>query len=76
MQYGHEPSYFVLILFQTIAGTDEIIDVDSVTGWDVTAAIAIIDRTLPQAGIVIAFPQRDVWLRTSPDTPKEEKGSR
>lgn len=64
------------MLFQTIAGIDEIIDVDSVTGWDVTAAIAIIDRTLPQAGIVIAFPQRDVWLRTSPDTPKEEKGSR
>ncbi|MDK1038394.1 MAG: hypothetical protein QGM46_01210 [Actinomycetota bacterium] len=64
------------MLFQTIPGIDEIIDVDSVTGWDVTAAIAIIDRTLPQAGIVIAFPQGDVWLRTSPDTPKEKKGSR
>ncbi|MEE8486049.1 MAG: hypothetical protein V3S38_05820 [Acidimicrobiia bacterium] len=50
------------MLFQTIPGIDEIIDVGSVTGWDVTVAIAIIDRTLPQAGIVIAFPQRDVRL--------------
>ncbi|MDK1026473.1 MAG: hypothetical protein QGD93_02515 [Actinomycetota bacterium] len=64
------------MLFQTIPGIDEIIDVDSVTGWDVTAAIAIIDRTLAQAGIVTAFPQRDVWLRTSPDASEEEKGSR
>jgi len=44
--------------------TDEIIARD-----EVMRAIA---RALEKAGIVIAFPQRDVWLRTTQDDSKEE----
>lgn len=44
--------------------TDEIIARD-----EVMRAIA---RALEETGIVIAFPQRDVWLRTTQDDSKEE----
>jgi small-conductance mechanosensitive channel len=47
--------------------TDEIIARDEM--------IRSINRALAQAGIVIAFPQRDVWLRTAQDGSQNERGS-
>ncbi|GMQ93906.1 MAG: hypothetical protein BMS9Abin12_1387 [Acidimicrobiia bacterium] len=44
--------------------TDEIVARDEI--------IRAIDRALEKAGIVIAFPQRDVWLRSPQDDSQEE----
>ncbi|MEE8458110.1 MAG: mechanosensitive ion channel family protein [Acidimicrobiia bacterium] len=48
--------------------TDEIVARDEV--------MRSISQALAQAGIVIAFPQRDVWLRTTRDDPQNEERSR
>jgi len=64
----YEDSAIVLqvLYWHAPMATDEIVARDEV--------IRSINRALAQAGIVIAFPQRDVWLRTTQDdSPDEER---
>lgn len=48
--------------------TDEIVARDEV--------MRSISQAIAQAGIVVAFPRRDVWLRTTRDDPQNEERSR
>lgn len=67
---SYEDSAILLQVFYWHAPSaiDEIIARDEV--------IRSIDQALAQAGIVIAFPQRDVWLRATRDDPQDEERSR
>ncbi len=56
------------MLPQTVPEVDEIIARDEM--------IRSIDQAPARAGIVIAFPQRDVWLFATHDDPQDEERSR
>ena len=48
------------MLFQTVPGIDEFVDVNSVTGWDVAAAIAIVAVAVGVSALVRRYTKKSL----------------
>ncbi len=57
------------MLFQTVPSIDEIVDVDSVTGWDVVTAIAIVVVAVGVSALVRRYTKK--WLTSMKGLPED-----